>query len=73
MAQVVTAALMYLQVYSWQVVFAVLATVTLACIAPDMRPTGGARGDYEQFYVPALWFAVGTALGIFLMLLVFVA
>jgi hypothetical protein len=40
MAQSITAALMYLHVYSWQVVFAALATVTLACIVPDLRPTG---------------------------------
>ncbi len=40
MAQMITGALMYLHVYSWQVVFAALATGTLACIVPDLRPSG---------------------------------
>jgi hypothetical protein len=47
MAQVLTAALMYLGVYSWGLVVAGLAVTTVACVSPDLRSVdlkGEARG-----------------------------
>lgn len=41
MAEIVTAALMYSHVYSWQVAFAALVAVTMGCIVPDLRSRSG--------------------------------